>query len=81
LHKTLSFKRESRAQPQPALFAKAFELARISCFLFRFFSNFKARAASLRKQRQAIPVTVQGNRPKVERVVLNALAEHMRFSP
>jgi hypothetical protein len=48
-----------------------------AAFYFGFFSNFKARAALLRKQREAIPVTVQGNRPKVERVVLNALAEHM----
>jgi len=67
--KRLSFKRESRAQPHPALFTKN---------AFRFSNSEKAQ---LRFEDNARPflATVQRSLPKVERVVLNALAEQMRL--
>jgi hypothetical protein len=49
-----------------------------------YFASFRiSKHAQLRceKQHEGILPTVQGNRPKVERVVVNVLAEHMRFSP
>src|SRR4029077_19916445 len=63
------FKRESRALLHPALFAKN---------TFRFSNSEKAQ---LRFENNArpFPATVHRSRPKVERIVLNALAEQMRL--